>query len=149
MEREYSFSDGKFFSVESGKCVAELSANGDIVFLPGFKGPHTATLTDWIERNGLGNLTARPAEPAQNPPPEITAQPEPAANSGETAAARPAEPAPAAPPRPDVGDIPEEMLPRFDPVRGVNTPGFREFVNLYDLDETQTAALIRRLERRK
>ena len=120
MEREYSFSDGKFFSVESGKCVAELSANGDIVFLPGFKGPHTATLTDWIERNGLGNLTARPAEPA-----------------------------PAAPPRPDVGDIPEEMLPRFDPVRGVNTPGFREFVNLYDLDETQTAALIRRLERRK
>ena len=50
---------------------------------------------------------------------------------------------------PDAIGIPEEMLPRFDPVRGVNTPGFREFVNLYDLDETQTAALIRRLERRK
>ncbi|MBS1369727.1 MAG: hypothetical protein HPZ91_07190 [Lentisphaeria bacterium] len=141
LEREYSFSDGKFYSVENGKCVAELSPAGEIVFGPGFKGPHTATLTAWIERNGLV-FNAPPEEPDVEGPGETS----PAAQEGAQATNAPLSGSGTLPP--DVNDIPDDLLPPFDRVLGTRTPGFAEFVNDHKFDKTQLAALIRRLERR-
>lgn len=142
LEREYSFSDGKFYSVENGKCVAELSSAGEIVFGPGFKGPHTATLTAWVERNGLvfNAPPKEPETPKEPAPPEIPKEPE-IPKKPETE-----DPPPAV--KADVNDIPDDLLPPFDRVLGTRTPGFAEFVNSYGLDETQQAALVRRLERK-
>lgn len=136
LEREYSFSDGKFYSVENGKCVAELSSAGEIVFGPGFKGPHTATLAAWIERNGLVFHTL-PKEPEKTKEQEVPKEPE----KTETEDSPPVVKA-------DVNEIPDDLLPPFDRVLGTRTPGFAEFVKSHDFDEAQQAALVRRLERR-
>ena len=44
-----------------------------------------------------------------------------------------------------VSTIPESELPPFSKEYGVNTEGFREFVQKYRLTGSQVAALIRRL----
>ena len=44
-----------------------------------------------------------------------------------------------------VGTIPEDELPPFDPMLGVDTPGFQAYIEKYNLNETQKAALIRRI----
>lgn len=47
-----------------------------------------------------------------------------------------------------VDSIPDCSLPKFDPILGVLTPEFREFVKYYKVDQDQVAALVRRLERK-
>ena len=44
-----------------------------------------------------------------------------------------------------VGTIPEEELPPFDPLLGVDTPGFQTYIEKHNLNVEQTAALIRRI----
>lgn len=46
-----------------------------------------------------------------------------------------------------VRSIPEDRLPPFSPMYGVNTPGFRAFIEENKLTKEQTAALVRRLEK--
>ena len=48
-----------------------------------------------------------------------------------------------------VGTIPENELPPFDPQLGINTPGFGDYVNKHKLTKEQTAALIKRICRVK
>ena len=47
-----------------------------------------------------------------------------------------------------IDTIPDCSLPKFDPVLGVLTPEFQQFVQYYKLDQEQTAALVARLERK-
>ena len=47
-----------------------------------------------------------------------------------------------------IDTIPDCSLPKFDPVLGVLTPEFQQFVQHYKLDQEQTAALVARLERK-
>lgn len=47
-----------------------------------------------------------------------------------------------------IDTIPDSSLPKFDPVLGVLTPEFQQFVQHYKLDMEQTAALVARLERK-
>lgn len=47
-----------------------------------------------------------------------------------------------------IDTIPDCSLPKFDPVLGVLTPEFQQFVQHYKLDMEQTAALVARLERK-
>lgn len=47
-----------------------------------------------------------------------------------------------------IDTIPDCSLPKFDPVLGVLTPEFQQFVQHYKLDPEQTAALVARLERK-
>jgi hypothetical protein len=48
-----------------------------------------------------------------------------------------------------VSQIPADRLPPFSPQFGIETPGFREFVNTNQLNKEQTVALVRRLERNR
>lgn len=47
-----------------------------------------------------------------------------------------------------IDTISDCSLPKFDPVLGVLTPEFQQFVQYYKLDQEQTAALVARLERK-
>lgn len=44
-----------------------------------------------------------------------------------------------------IGTIPDEALPPFDPAFGTATPGFREYVELHKLNTEQVRALIKRI----
>ena len=156
----------RVFSVKSGKLVAVLNDDGTPVFQKGFAGAYSKLLAEYlsaqsagVEQCNSGTVEREDAEPAQSAdetePAQIAGVPggtsvfvgAPPAAVG-TAAPKREEP-PETPADFDVALIPDADLPDFDPMLGVQTPGFRSFVAKHQLEPAAVAALVRRLENRQ
>lgn len=138
--------EGRSVISDKGKAVAALSAEGVVVFEPGMAAAHKNRFCEWLRANGatFGNLPD--PEPAAAAAPAVPAQTVPDAPATPAAETKPEE-------KPVsvlvIADIPEEMLPEFDRRLGMDTPRLREYIKHHKLDAAQTAALVRRLERKQ
>lgn len=157
----------RIFSVKSGKLVAVLTDDGTPVFQKGFAGAYSKLLAEYLaaiggeeretekQRNGE-TLDAEPAQRADETEPAQSAGAPGGTNvfvgsmpaASGTAAPKREEPS-KTPADFDVALIPDADLPDFDPMLGVQTPGFRAFVAKHRLAPNAVAALVRRLENNK
>lgn len=162
----YNFENRKIYSLKSGKLVAGLNEENQLVFEPGMLPAHKANLETWMKENGMeypfaGTTAAKSVcfdtaagkqnsetVPEQTVPDQAEAKPEKvqelqeAKKEQELQEAKKAE-------RADIGSVPFELLPAFDRRLGVDTPGLRDYIRFHGLDQGQQVTLIRRLEKGK
>jgi len=155
------------FSAKTGKLVAVLNDDGAPVFQKGYAGAYSKLLAEYLaaaggeeretekQRNGE-TLDAEPAQSADETEPAQSAGAPGGTNvfvGSIPAASGTAVPKREAPEKTaadfDVALIPDADLPDFDPMLGVETPGFRAFVAKHRLAQNAVAALVRRLENNK
>lgn len=132
-ESDYNFEGGKFFYMKNGKQVAHLEG-GEVVFEPGMVPPHKTALLAWWE-------TQDSKKDSANAPGNEGGKDSANAPGNEGGKEKKDVPAPV-----DVNEIPDDMLPPFSKMLGVETPGFAEYVKKHKFDAAQKEKLVRRLE---
>ena len=155
---EYIRKGNDIFSAR-GRRVATLDHDGNPVMAPGMAGAHSRGVREFLALPAVPpDVPANPAPPPPPPPggPGMADPPgsdQVTAYVGPVPSVRPAgRPEPL--PRPEtveeweISTIPADQLPPFSPARGVNTPGFSDYVARHKLTALQRAALVRRLEKR-
>lgn len=126
----YHIEGRKIFSDKNNKLICTIDGENHPVFEPGMAPAHKTKLEGWMEANGIRFDNAVPPPPAAPEAPAAAPIPEPRENGARVEA------------------IPDCELPEFDRRLGMNTPRLREYIAFHRFNQTEVAALIRRLERR-
>ena len=144
----YNFEERKFYSLKSGKLVAALNDANQIVFEPGMCPAHKKALTEWLHENGMeydfagiGALFEGQNDQEEGRTIEQLKEEGPEGRTIEQLKQGNKK-------KPCVDDIPDSLLPYFDPRLGMDTDGLQEFILKHGLDVAETEKLIRRLERK-